>query len=430
VKRAWLACCLIALSACTGTAVDTTTTTAPAPTTEPTTPAVTATAVDTTTTTTTAPPTTTTTTRPLPPPSLDQVSVDLQWVTGGFAAPVFSLSRASAQGAAGDDRMFVVDQTGTISAFVPPAPGEEPTRTSVVLDLSDRVDYGGERGLLGAAFHPLSPERLFVDYTRASDGATVIEEYSFPVGADAADPDPVATILVQDQPAANHNGGMLAFGPDGYLYASLGDGGGAGDTYENGQDPHTLLGTILRLDVDGGIPYAIPPDNPFADGLSGAPEVWLWGLRNPWRFSFDGTDLWIADVGQGEWEEIDVVGPSNGGADLGWPVFEGTHCYEGPCEDPSPFFSPVFEYGHDGGRCSVTGGYVYRGTAFPELAGAYVFGDYCTGEIGVLRLADGEAIDSRFYDPQVGGLTSFGLDRDGNLYATAWDSIYRVVVEG
>ena len=368
----------------------------------------------------------TTTTGPAPTPLAD-IALSLEWVAGGFPAPVFILSRASANGAAGDDRMFVVDQTGTITGFAPPEPGVVPRDRAVVLDISSKVAYGGERGLLGVAFHPDSPDRMFVDYTR-DDGATVIEEYSFPVGADAAESTPVRTILVQPQPAANHNGGMIAFGPDRYLYVALGDGGGGGDTYGNGQDPHTLLGAILRLDVDGGTPYAIPPDNPFADGVAGAPEVWLWGLRNPWRFSFDGADLWIGDVGQNAWEEIDAVGPDAGGSNLGWPIFEGTHCYDGPCDDPSGFTPPVLEYPHGGGRCSITGGYVYRGAAIPDLKGVYLYGDYCSGEIMALRYSGGSVVDSRVWDPIVAELTSFGVDRDGNLYVTAWDSVYRVVV--
>ena len=420
-----VACFALLAAACSGTPIGTTATTATGATTTTTTTTAPTTGTPPSTTSTT---TTTTTTTTGPRPALADVSLDLEWVAGDFPAPVFVLSRASANGVAGDDRMFVVDQTGTITAFVPPAPGVEPQDRTVVLDISDRVAYGGERGLLGAAFHPDNLDRLFLDYTRASDGATVIEEYSFPVGADAAESAPVRTIIVQQQPAANHNGGMLTFGPDRYLYVGLGDGGGAGDTYHNGQDPHTLLGTILRLDVDGGSPYAIPPDNPFADGKDGAPEVWLWGLRNPWRFSFDGRDLWIGDVGQDAWEEVDVVGPGAGGSNLGWPIVEGTHCYDGPCDDPSPYVAPIYEYHHDNGRCSITGGYVYRGSAIPELAGVYLFADYCSGEIMALRYTDGEVVDSRVYDAGVGAVTSFGTDRDGNLYVTAWDSVYRVIV--
>lgn len=370
-------------------------------------------------TTTSPPPPTVTTTVPLA-----DVSLGLESVASDFTAPVFVLSRASAGGAAGDNRMFVVDQTGTITAFVPPPPGATVRVRSVVLDISDRVGYGGERGLLGAAFHPDSPDRLFVDYTR-TDGATVVEEYSFPVGADAAEAEPVRTILVQPQPTGYHNGGMIAFGPDRHLYVALGDGGDS----TNGQDPYTLLGTILRLDVDSGVPYAIPGDNPFADGVDGAPEVWLWGLRNPWRFSFDGTDLWIGDVGEGDWEEIDLVRPGQRGSNLGWPIFEGTHCYDGPCEDASSLLPPVFEYAHEAGRCSITGGYVYRGNALPELKGVYLFGDFCSGEIMAVRVSGGEVVDSWVYGSGVRWLTSFGVDRTGALYVTAGDSVYRVVVE-
>ncbi len=424
-RLAALACLGALTAACSGTAI---TPPSPTPVTTAAPPASSTTGAAATTTTlaattTTGLPTTTT----APPLPLDQVDIALEWITGDFTAPLQVLSRGSADGAAGDDRLFVVEQSGTITALVLGGPGEEPTERAVVLDISDKIRFGGERGLLGAAFHPDSPERLFVDYTRAGDGATVVEEYTFPVGADAAEATPVRTILVQEQPAVNHNGGMIAFGPDRYLYVGLGDGGGAGDTYRNGQDPHTLLGTILRIDVDGGTPYAIPPDNPFADGADGAPEVWLWGLRNPWRFSFDGNDLWIGDVGQDRFEEIDLVGPGDGGANLGWPTVEGTHCYQNPCDDPTAFTLPLYEYRHDQGRCSITGGFVYRGSSFPDLVGAYLFSDYCTGEVWALRHDGTEVTDVRMYDLGVGEVRSFGLDRTGELYLTAWDSLYRVV---
>jgi glucose/arabinose dehydrogenase len=417
----------IVAAACSGAAI-TPSTTGPSPTTATTAAATTTTPEATSTTeaeTTTTPPAPTTTTRP--PTPLADVEIDLELITGGFRAPLEVLSRGSGDGAAGDDRLFVVDQSGTITALVLGPPGEEPTERSVVLDISAKLRFGGERGLLGAVFHPDSPERLFVDYTRAPDGATVVEEYSFPVGADAAEATPVRTILVQPQPAVNHNGGMLAFGPDRYLYIGLGDGGGAGDTYRNGQNPHTLLGTILRIDVDGATPYSIPPDNPFADGVDGEPEIWLWGLRNPWRFSFDGEDLWIGDVGQERYEEIDLVGPSDGGANLGWSTVEGTHCYRNPCDDPTAFTLPLYVYPHDQGRCSITGGYVYRGRGFPDLDGAYLFADYCTGEIWALRHDGAEVTEVRGYAFGVGELSSFGLDRSGELYVTAGDSVYRVV---
>ena len=370
-------------------------------------------------TTTTGPPTTTT---PQPEPiPLDELGeLTLEPVGDRLPTPIFLTVRA------GDDRLYVASQNGVIDSMTDT--GED---LQVVLDLRDKVWFAGERGLLGLAFHPSHPERMFVHYSRSGDYATTIEEYHLPADAVAADPDPVRTILTQRQPAANHNGGMLAFGPDGYLYIALGDGGGGGDTYGNGQDPSTILGAILRIDVDRGDPYAIPDDNPFADGEDGAPEVWLWGLRNPWRFSFDGDAMWIADVGQGAWEEVDLVPPGRGGANLGWPILEASRCFDGPqslCDD-NDFIAPVHEYAHDAGRCSVTGGYVYRGSDHPDLVGAYFFGDYCSGEIMTIRVADGEVIDSREFHPGLSNLASFGLDHDGELYVMAGNQVYRVGFE-
>jgi glucose/arabinose dehydrogenase len=392
------------------------------PTTTPVTAVTTTTTIITTTqppATTTLPPTTTTTvTDPVPLNDLDLAVVQ---VGGSFAAPIFLTVRSD------DDRLYVANQNGVIQSMT--SNGED---VQEVIDISSRVVYGGERGLLGLAFHPTDPERMFLHYSRAGNGATIIEEYRLPEGSITADPEPVRTILSHAQPDGNHNGGMITFGPDGYFYIALGDGGGGGDTYGNGQDPHTLLGTILRIDVDGGDPYGIPADNPFADGEEGAPEVWLWGLRNPWRFSFDGEDMWIGDVGQGNREEIDLVGPGQGGANLGWPIREGNRCFDGPqyrC-DNNDFISPVFEYPHDGGRCSVTGGYVYRGLAHPELAGAYLFGDYCRGDIVAIRVEGGEVVESREYAVGIGSLRSFGVDHDGEVYVTAGNRVYRIVLEG
>jgi glucose/arabinose dehydrogenase len=245
----------------------------------------------------------------------------------------------------------------------------------------------------------------------------------------AADPDPTRTILVVPQPAGNHNGGMIAFGPDGMLYVALGDGGGAGDTYQQGQDPTTLLGTILRLDVDAAAPY-VPDDNPFADGMAGAGEVWAYGLRNPWRFSFDGDDLWVADVGQGDWEEVNLVSIEDGGANFGWPVLEGTHCFAGPatlCLD-NDFVAPVFEYTIRGvPRCAIVGGHVYRGADFPGLVGAYVFADHCSGEIMALRVDGGDVVDHRVF-PSIGErITSFGADTAGELYLVTVRAVYRLI---
>jgi glucose/arabinose dehydrogenase len=223
---------------------------------------------------------------------------------------------------------------------------------------------------------------------------------------------------------------MIAFGPDGNFYVGLGDGGGSGDPFENAQDPFHLLGKILRVDVDSLGPYAIPPDNPFADDALGAPEVFLLGLRNPWRFSFDGNDIWIGDVGQNGWEEIDRVPLSAAGANFGWDRLEGTHCYQGSaaeCADPA-YTPPVYEYPHDGGRCSVTGGYVYRGNEIPGLVGAYLFSDWCTGGLRAIRVDETGAVVEEAVLAETGWrFTSFGVDLDGELYFTRADGVFRVV---
>lgn len=378
-------------------------------------PTTTATTIAATTSTTTATSTTSTT---LPPPSLDAFELDVEPVGGPFEQPVLVTSRPD------DPRLFVVEQGGSIIAF-----DDSTGARDTFLDIEARVRWQGEQGLLGLAFFPDDPERFVVHYI-GNDGATVIEEYTVRDGA--GDLGSARLIFTTPQPAANHNGGMIDFGPDGYLYVALGDGGASNDRFRNGQDPFTPLGAILRLDLAGD-PYAIPPDNPFADGSGGAPEVWAWGLRNPWRFGFDGDDLWVGDVGQGAWEEIDRFDADRPGDNAGWPVLEGTHCFQSsPC-DPTPYLSPVVEYGHENGRCSVTGGAVYRGTAMPELIGTYLYGDYCTGEIWGLRMVD-EMEHRLFTDPDdvhlpyLPGLTSFGVGPDGEMYVMqASGQVWRIV---
>ena len=293
------------------------------------------------------------------------------------------------------------------------------------LDIGDRISSGGERGLLGLAFHPDFPTdpRFFVNYTD-EQGDTRISSFAVdPAAPDRVDPATERRLLFVDQPYANHNGGGLAFGPDGLLLIALGDGGGGGDPQGNGQDLRALLGKILRIDVNatsGDRGYAIPPDNPYADGADNrAPEIWLSGLRNPWRISVDRAtgDLWIGDVGQDEWEEIDVQrAGAPGGTNFGWNRMEGNHCYRAGC-DVAAWQGPITEYGHDAG-CTVIGGNVYRGMAQPALAGSYVFADYCTGRIWAIDPAkDG------FRAPTVvgeggPGISSFGEDEAGELYAT------------
>lgn len=334
----------------------------------------------------------------------------LDQVSDGFSSPLF----VDAPG--GDDRLFVVERGGRIRILHPDG------SITTYLDIDPLVLSGGERGLLGLAFHPDygSNGLFYVNYTDNS-GDTVIAEYEVSGDPDIADPASARPLLTVGQPDSNHNGGMLAFGPDGCLYVGLGDGGGGNDTYGNGQDPFTLLGTILRLDTDGN-PCAAPPGNPF-DGSDGAEEVWAWGLRNPWRFSFDPDNgfLYIGDVGQGAWEEIDVIGPTHAGANFGWPNWEGMHC-SSDCGVPD-YVPPVHEYDHSEG-ISVTGGHVYRGSVIPGIDGHYFYGDFGSGTIWSFTFdtATGTTADHRDWTSELGTvslISSFGTDGHGELYVVS-----------
>jgi glucose/arabinose dehydrogenase len=335
-------------------------------------------------------------------------------VTSGLSDPVFVTHAGDGSG-----RLFVVEQSGRLrivaGGTLAPAP---------FLDISTRVLSGGERGLLGLAFHPgyERNRRYFVNYTRRPDGATVIAEYH----ASAADPNVSARVervlLVIDQPYSNHNGGMIAFGSDGFLYIGMGDGGSGGDPENRAQDRQELLGKMLRIDVNHGAPYTIPPDNPFVGG-GGRPEIWALGLRNPWRFSFDRRthELWAGDVGQNAWEEIDII---RRGGNYGWRLMEGAHCYNPALCDRKGLELPVAEYAHGGGRCSVTGGYVYRGAAIPRLNGMYVYGDYCSGEIFGLRGATRRVL----LDTSL-SIASFGEDEAGEVYVVdLGGGVWRLIV--
>jgi uncharacterized repeat protein (TIGR01451 family) len=335
-------------------------------------------------------------------------------IASGFTHPV-QITHAGD----GSGRLFVVEQPGTIRII-----DRGTVRDIPFLDITNLTDDAGEQGLLGLAFHPDYPNNgyLYVDYTRATDGKTVVARYRRS-GADPnlVDPDSAKTILTVDQPYGNHNGGQILFGPDGYLYVGLGDGGSGGDPLENAQDPNQLLGSILRIDVDGGDPYAIPADNPYV-GRSGRDEIWAIGLRNPWRFSFDREtgDVYIGDVGQNAWEEIDFYpawGASGPGSpNYGWDCLEGTHQYEWTEEcDTRNFIAPIAEYSHDVGR-SVTGGFVYRGLLYPNLEGLYFYADYVSGRIWRLSQTD-----TGFTQPLLAldsglNISAFGEDENGELY--------------
>ena len=330
----------------------------------------------------------------------------------------------------GDPRLFVVEQPGRVRVIEGGRLLDRP-----FLDLTKRARSGGERGLLSIAFHPQYRANgfLFVNYTDLN-GDTQIERYRVTADPNVADPASARLVLHVAQPYPNHNGGHILFGPDGMLYVGMGDGGSGGDPHGNGQNLGTLLGKLLRLDVDvsndSRAPgYRIPRDNPFVGRRGARPEIWADGLRNPWRFCFDAPAglLYIADVGQNRWEEVDVASTRAGGLNYGWNIMEGRHDYAPRGRSRAGLVMPLVEYGHDDG-CSITGGFVYRGRAMPELAGTYFFSDYCRGWIRSFRVSQGRAIERREWQSvDAGQVTSFGLDAAGELYLTnAAGRVYRL----
>jgi glucose/arabinose dehydrogenase len=337
------------------------------------------------------------------PPPLREVQIELRRVAV-LEQPVALAVRAA------DPSLYLAEKTGRVVAL------DRDGGSRVVLDLSGEVSLGSEQGLLGIAFSP-DGRFLYADLTDPVGDTRLLE---FRVLSDGAiDPDG-RLVLHVPQPFSNHNGGQIAFGPDGYLYVALGDGGAGGDPDGNAQSLATLLGKILRIDPrpTDGRPYEIPPDNPFVGRDDARPEIWVYGLRNPWRFSFDRTtgDLWIGDVGQDAFEEIDVLpAGSAGGANLGWDRFEGPRRFEGDADRREMVF-PVHTYEHDGSVCAVTGGYAYRGSRIADLAGAYLFADFCTGEIQALRRSDERVEGPVGLGPVVPLLSSFGEDAEGELY--------------
>ncbi|MEZ4668673.1 MAG: PQQ-dependent sugar dehydrogenase [Anaerolineae bacterium] len=350
-----------------------------------------------------------------------------QWqeVASGFSRPLFLTDPND-----GTNRLFVVSQEGQIWIVADGA-----TLPAPFLDISKLVSRdANERGLLGLAFHPNYAENglFFVDYTDVR-GNTVVARYSVSSSdPNLADPQSALFLLGADQPYPNHNGGHIAFGPDGYLYIGLGDGGSQGDPQRNAQNGNSLLGKILRIDVDNGTPYGIPADNPYASVGVFLPEIWAMGLRNPWRFSFDQLtgDLYIADVGQNIYEEVNFQPAGAGGINYGWNIMEGKHRYSGE-PVPDGLRAPIFDYTHNEGGCSVTGGYVYRGESLPALQGIYFFGDYCSGIIwDSFRKPDGTWQTTPFDDTQY-SISSFGQDHTGELYlVNQGGSILKLVAAG
>jgi glucose/arabinose dehydrogenase len=333
-----------------------------------------------------------------------------------FERPLFL---ASAPGDA--QRLYVVEQGGVVRAFDPLAA----TQTTVFLDLSAKISRKGEEeGLLGLAFHPQYAKNglFYVYYSSAGARRQIVARYRADVARAVADPASEQQLHVMDDPYRNHNGGMLAFGPDGMLYIGTGDGGSAGDPQDSGQRLDTLLGKILRVTPEG----TVPPDNPLVARAGARGEIWAWGLRNPWRFSFDRQSgaLWAADVGQNEWEEIDVIVK---GGNYGWRLFEGNARYDNPRRRSArDFIAPVAVYGHDQG-CSVTGGYVYRGATVPALAGQYLYADFCSGTVWALP-ADSKGRRQGRTIGTVPQPSSFGEDAAGEVYITSFDGgLYRLV---
>jgi glucose/arabinose dehydrogenase len=341
------------------------------------------------------------------------LNLRLETVADGLDQPVYLAAPP------GDPRTFVVEQVGRIRVIqngrLLPAP---------FLDIRSRVRSGGERGLLSVAFHPQYARNgfFYVDYTDLK-GDTRVERYHVSRDRNRADAASAHLLLHIDQPYPNHNGGLVLFGPDGMLYIGMGDGGSGGDPHGNGQNPAALLGKLLRIDVDHGEPYTVPRDNPFVHRAGFRPEIYALGLRNPWRFCFDppSGQLIIADVGQDLWEEIDAVPVKDGGWNFGWNLYEGRHAFHAGTPSTPTLTAPVYEFGHDRG-CSIIGGFVYRGRRIPELAGLYLYSDYCDSRIRAVRIENGQATDAGTWNLHArGAVSSFGLDDAGEIYLTTLD---------
>ncbi|MEO8579930.1 MAG: PQQ-dependent sugar dehydrogenase [Gemmatimonadales bacterium] len=354
------------------------------------------------------------------PPSA--VTLGIEEVARGLDNPVYATAPA------GDARLFVVEQPGRIRIIENGTLLDKP-----FLDIRSKVGYGGERGLLSVAFHPQYRANgfLFVNYTNKK-GDTRIERYSVSLAdPNTADPASAKLILAIDQPHANHNGGHNLFGPDGMLYIGMGDGGSQGDPHGNGQNRNALLGKLLRINVDRGDPYSIPSGNPYA-AAGGKGEIWALGLRNPWRFAFDRINglIYIADVGQSKYEEINIAPMQSAGINYGWNAMEGPDCVRVPLCNKSAYHVPEFSYDHSDGTCSIIGGFVYRGRNIPEVQGEYFFSDYCKSWVRSLSFANGRVGASHHWidDGGHGSIVSFGEDAQGELYICSSNGrVYRII---
>jgi len=355
-----------------------------------------------------------------PEPTPAEFKLAVQEVANGLNNPVYLTAPAN------DPRLFVVEQPGRIrivqNGQLLPTP---------FLDITSRVLGGGERGLLSVAFHPqYQTNGLFYVYFTGLSGELRIERFSVSANANEANGASSKLILTVPHPRSNHNGGLAMFGPDGMLYLGLGDGGGGGDPDLNGQNINALLGKILRIDVNNGDPYSIPSGNPFASRNDARREIWAFGLRNPWRFAFDriAGNLYIADVGQDVTEEVNVVAATRAGVNYGWNVTEGSNCYNASSCSKQGIDLPVLEYGHNDGQCSITGGFVYRGSAMPEITGTYFYSDYCAGWLKSFRYSGAVAENRTWSIGSVGLVTSFGEDSSGEIYLTSANGrVYKIV---
>ena len=347
-------------------------------------------------------------------------TIGLTTFASGFSSPV-------AIAHCGDSRLFVVEQDGIIKIVN----SNGSTNATPFLDITTLTNGSGERGLLGLAFHPnyASNGYFYLNYTRISDGATIIARYSVDsVNPNIANPSSASILLTVTQPFSNHNGGMIAFGPDGYLYIGMGDGGSAGDPGNRAQNINELLGKMLRIDVNSGSPYTSPSGNPYV-GVAGADEIWAIGLRNPWKFSFDKQtgDLWIADVGQNIYEEINKAASTESGLNYGWRCYEGNTAYNtAGCAPQATMKAPIAVINHSSNACSITGGYVYRGSTYTNFQGNYFFSDYCLPKIGMVDNVGNVTFSNTFTG---NSFVTFGEDVNGELYVGSIGNgtIYKLV---